>query len=156
MSEQLAPELPARLQEALNGEDLEQKVGPIYQLVTIDPDGAPRSCMLSAGEVLAPDNKRVRLALWPGTNTSANLFHGGRALICFIDADYVIYVKGTARKLDPRAPVIERFEIAVESVESDVHEGLPVVAGPAFMCPPENLEAMLSDWARKISALREP
>ena len=62
---------PDDLFGALDGRQLAGKVGPAYLLVTSDEDGTPRPCMLSAGEVLAVDARRVRFALWKGSRTCA-------------------------------------------------------------------------------------
>ena len=69
MSRLIGETIPAELAEALDGEELERKIGPAYLLVTSDDDGTPRPCMLSAGEVLAVDERRLRFALWTGSRT---------------------------------------------------------------------------------------
>src|SRR6187551_3092833 len=79
MSRLLGDTLPDDLVAALDGTGPAGKVGQAYLLVTSDEDGTPRPCMLSAGELLAVDGRRVRLALWSGSRTSANLARGGRA-----------------------------------------------------------------------------
>ena len=66
-------DLPADLVDLLAGERLEDGVGLVIQVLTADDDGWPRSCLLSAGEVLATGPRRLRLALWTGTHSTANL-----------------------------------------------------------------------------------
>ena len=63
MAKSLGDRLPQTVLRAFDGNDLEAKVGPAHLLVTVDPDGSPRPCMLSAGEVLAPDDRRLRVLL---------------------------------------------------------------------------------------------
>ncbi len=62
-------------------------------------------------------------------------------------------MRGTPRAL-PRVPEVqlERFEVAVEAVESDVHPGV-LVTGPVTFAP-ERPSEMAASWARQIQALR--
>jgi hypothetical protein len=74
-----------------------------------------------------------------------------------VDRDTVLYIKGDPRTLEStESAPIERFEINIRSVESDVHEGLPVVQGIRFTCEPSTRERMLREWSRTLDALREP
>ena len=69
MSKLIGDTIPSGLRQELDGEHLETKIGAAYLLVTADDDGTPRPCMLSAGEVLAVDDRRLRFALWKGSRT---------------------------------------------------------------------------------------
>jgi hypothetical protein len=155
MSKLIGDRLPASVREAFDGTALKDRVGPAYLVVTPDPDGTPRPCMLSAGEVLAVDDRTLRFALWPGSRTSENLARGVPTLFCYVVPGEVLYLRGQSRSLEP-APgsKLERFEIAVTAIESDMHRGMPVTAGlrfePAAMEPSELAEA----WERQIEALR--
>ena len=101
MSRLLGDTLPDDLVAALDGTGLAGKVGPAYLLVTSDEDGTPRPCMLSAGELLAVDGRRVGLALWRGSRTSANLARGGHALLCHVAPRTVVYVRGRRGRSTP-------------------------------------------------------
>ncbi len=155
MSKYLGDRLPAEFLGALDGRDLEHKYGETYVVLTADPDGAPRPCMLSAGELLALDDRTVRIALWPNGRTGANLRRGGQVVICYIAPNLVLYVRGRPRELAPaRDPEIERFEVAVDSVDSDAHQGLPVVHGIVFTSTSEVRRAMLEQWRKVLAAQR--
>ena len=155
MSTHLGDYLPADFIAALNGRDLERKYGEAYIVLTTDPDGTARPCMLSAGEMLAVDDRTIRIALWPNGRTGANLRRGGRAVICLVAPNLVLYVRGRSRELaSNREPEIERFEVSVESVDSDSHEGLPVLHGIAFTSTPEVRATMLGQWRMVLDALR--
>lgn len=147
--------LPREVLEAFDGRDLERKVGPAYLLVTADEDGTPRPCMLSAGEILAPDARRLRVALWAGTRTARNLARGSPALLCFVAPGTVFYVRGTPRALPPAAGSdLERFEIAVSSVESDLHPGMPVTHGIGFAVEGGEPADVARSWRAQIEVLR--
>ncbi len=156
MSKHLGDKLPRELIAALDGRDLERKYGATYVVMTGDPDGTPRPCMLSAGELLAVNDRTIRMALWPNGRTGANLRRGGRVVICFVAPELVFYVRGHPRELAPgHDPEIERFEVTVESVDSDAHEGLPVTHGIVFGSTPEVRRTMLEQWRKVLDALRE-
>jgi hypothetical protein len=155
MSRTVGDRLPHQILEAFDGRGLDSKIGPAYLLVTVDPDGRPRPCMLSAGEILALDERTLRLGLWPGTRTSSNLAAGSPVLLCFVAPGQVLYVKGTARALDPVGDrALARFEMSVESVESDLHEGMPVTAGITFTVEAGTPQEIAAIWRSQIESLR--
>lgn len=156
MSEFLSDRLPDVCTAAFNGRDLEQKFGDTYLLLTTDPDGTPRPCMLSAGEVLGLDDRTIRLALWTGTHTVANLARGVHAVICFVAARTVLYIKGVPRRLAARPEAgLEYFEIRVDRVDSDTHEGMPVAQGIRFTCEAEPVASVLKRWQEILNDLME-
>ena len=155
MAKLLGDRLPGTVLRAFDGHDLEAKVGPAHLLVTVDPDGTPRPCMLSAGELLAPDDRRLRVLLWAGTGTSRNLAAGGPVLLCYVEGSEIVYVKGDPRPL-PREGRrgFERFEIEVRAVETDRHAGLPVTGGITFGVDGGDTAAVARGWERQLAALR--
>ena len=140
---------------ALDGTGLAGSVGKAYLLVTSDDDGTPRPCMLSAGELLAVDRRLVRLALWPGSRTSANLARGGRALLCHVAPRTVVYVRGAVRSLDAGPdPELDCFELEVDAVESDEHAGMPVLTGITFSLEGADPAGVVATWERQLALLR--
>jgi hypothetical protein len=111
--------------------------------------------MLSAGEVLAVDERRLRLALWPGTRTAANLARGGSAVLCYVEPGTVLYVRGSVRPLEVEGP-LRCFELAVEAVESDAHAGMPVTSGIRFAVERGDPASVAEAWDRQLAPLREP
>lgn len=156
MAKSLGDRLPETVLRAFDGRDLEAKVGPAHLLVTVDPDGSPRPCMLSAGELLAADDRRLRVLLWAGTGTSRNLAGGGPVLLCYVEGAEIVYVKGEPRPL-PREEGrggFERFEIQVRAVETDRHAGLPVTGGITFGVDGGDRAKVARGWERQLAALR--
>jgi hypothetical protein len=155
MSKLIGDALPDDLAAALDGTELGRKVGPAYLLVTSDEDGTPRPCMLSAGETLALDGKRLRFALWRGSRTAENLTRGGSALFCHVAPRTVVYVRGAVRALDGGPELnLDCFELAVESVESDDHAGMPVTTGITFAVERDDPAVVVAAWERQLSGLR--
>lgn len=155
MSKLVGDRLPRAIVDAFDGRELDRKVGPAYLLVTPDSDGSPRPCMLSAGEILAVDDRTLRVALWPGSQTSQNLSRGIPVLFCYVVPGEALYVKGTSAPLGP-APGsrLERFEIQVDAVESDLHKGMPVTEGLRFEPVAMPVDEVVQSWERQIEALR--
>lgn len=154
MSKEIGDRLPAEIVEALDGDRLDQKIGPAHFLLTADEDGTPRPCMLSAGELLALDERRLRVALWPRTRTAANLARGGRAVLCYVVPGSVLYVRGTATRIDADGSPLECFELRVESVESDGHAGMPVTSGIEFGIERGEPARIVEAWRRQLAPLR--
>lgn len=156
MTKRVGDRLPGPVMEALDGEDLERKIGPAYLLVTVDRDGSPRPCMLSAGEVLAVDDRRLRVALWPRTNTARNLAAGGPTLFCYVAPETVLYVRGRPNSLGTsEATRLEQFEIEVDSVESDAHAGMPVTQAITFSVGSSDPADVAEAWRKQLEGLRE-
>jgi hypothetical protein len=155
MSKLIGDTLPDDLVRELDGADLAHKVGPAYLLLTSDEDGTPRPCMLSAGETLALDGKRLRFALWRGSRTGANLARGGRALFCHVAPRTVVYVRGPVRALDAGPDLnLDCFELGVDSVESDDHAGMPVTSGIEFAIERDDPAVVVEAWERQLAGLR--
>ena len=155
MAKSLGDRLPETVLRAFDGQDLEAKVGPAHLLVTVDPDGSPRPCMLSAGELLAAGDRRLRVLLWAGTGTARNLAGGGPVLFCYVEGAEVVYVKGDPRPLPAEGRGgFERFEIQVRTVETDRHAGLPVTGGITFGVDGGDRAKLARGWERQLAALR--
>ena len=155
MTKPIGDRMPHEVLEAFDGTELEHKIGPAFVLVTVDPEGTPRPCMLSAGEILAVDDRHLRLALWPGTRTSRNLAAGSPALLCFVAPGTTLYLRGTPRSLGRSdAPRVERFELEVDSVEADDHPGMPVSSPITFSVSSGDPSSVAESWRKQIAVLR--
>jgi hypothetical protein len=94
------------------------------------------------------------VALWRGSHTGANLARGGRALFCHVAPNTVVYVRGAARALEADPSLgLDCFELAVDSVESDEHAGMPVTSGITFAVERDPASAVEA-WERQLAALR--
>lgn len=155
MSRKRSDRIPPELLDEFDGDHLGEGIGRAFMLATTDVDGTPRPCMLSLGEILVPDERRIRVLLWAGTHTSANLDRGSRALLCYVGPGSVLYVKGSASRIGSRdEKPFARFEIAVDSVESDTHPGMPVVDTIRFAVAEQKRVSVLDTWREQIDRLR--
>jgi hypothetical protein len=74
-------ELPPAWAALFDGERLADKHADAAILATVDSEGWAHTCFLSAGEVLALDDKRIYIAVWPRSRTAGNLRTQRRAVL---------------------------------------------------------------------------
>ncbi len=101
--------LPLALITLFDGNRLEEKTAISAMLATIDLQGWSHASFLSAGEVLAHDDHRLGLLLWPTSTTAANVVRSGRATLftaaegAVWEARLAIEKAGAARDGEPQA-----------------------------------------------------
>lgn len=122
MSRSLGSELPSDLLDRLAGRDLESVGSKVIQLFTVDRHGWPHPALLSFFEVVAADRRRIRLATYNTSATSANMRRNGLATLVIIDARSAHYIKGQAVELAPVMRTADwnaAFELRIADVLSD-------------------------------------
>ena len=131
------------------------RVGLTILLLTTSDEGWPQVAMLGVGEVLAVDDRRLRLALWVGSGSTANLSRRRQATIMLVVGAETYYVRLLARRLadlalshGPRAC----FEAEVEEALVDVVAYATVTGGIGFRL--NEPEAVLPAWEETVAALR--
>ena len=141
------------VRELLDGRDPAGRVGFTILLLTTSGEGWPQVAMLSVGEVLAVDERRVRLALWAGSGSTGNLARGRATLMLVVGPD-TYYVRLRSRRLadlalssGPRAC----FEAEVEDVLVDVVGYATVTSGVTFRL--NEPEQVLPAWREAVAAL---
>jgi len=155
MAKLLGSRLPAAVLSVLAAEARRQPQGQCIILVTVDPDGNACPCVLSVGEMLAVDDRTLRVVLWPGSTTTGNLDRGHPVLFVFAAPPDVFYVRAAPTRL-PDAPnsSLARFEFAVSSVEVDGHDGMPVTHPMWFAAREDLRDEVLAMWANQVDALQ--
>jgi hypothetical protein len=154
MSKYVADALPEQVARALQLEG-ERTDGQCFPLVTVDQDGAPRPCLLSVGELLVVDDRRIRAVVWPDSRTTANLDRGGTVLLTCAVPPEVFHLRATPRRLPPAPECsLARFELEITSVEVDEHKGMPVTQPMWFATEPELEDKVRQMWREQHAALR--
>ena len=146
--------LPAGVVALFDGADLDVGVGLTVELVTVDAEGWPGIALLSVGEVLALDASTVRLALWPGSRTTANLTRAGQGLLAFVHegAAYSVRVE-TCRGADLTAPTTRAvFEGRIAAVRRDEVPYARLRTGIVFDLP--DRAAVVERWRATLDELR--
>jgi len=122
VSRLVGSELPPDLMARLSGRDLQPVASKVIQIVTIDEGGWPHAALLSYFEVVAADRRRVRLASYANSTTSANMRRSGKVTFVIIDHQLAYYVKAHAVEIAPAMQTMEwnaAFDCRVEQVLSD-------------------------------------
>ncbi len=155
MSRSLGNTLPAALIPLLDGRDLAGREGLTLLLLTVGPEGWPYVAMLSVGEVLATTDREIRLALWRGSTSTANLTRTGRATLMVVHDGAGYYIRLTARRLGdlsirqmPRA----FFHAAIEEVLEDAVTYAVITAGLTFRL--NEPEKVVPSWEDTVQAMR--
>ena len=135
-----------------DGEGLQDKVGVAAILGTADAEGWPHLAYLSAGEILVTD-ERLSLALWPTSQTCANLRRCGQAIL-HVGADGVVWearLKLTSRATagDERTAV---FDGEVEGLRRHAAPYADVICLVSFRL--HDAPATLKRWTEKQAELR--
>jgi hypothetical protein len=139
----------------LDGTDLAARVGFTVSLITMEQGGWPRVALLSVGEILAPDDRRLHLALWPGTTTTRELTRTGQATLSCIVAGvaYSVHARLT-RGDDLRAADMDHayFAGSVEESFRDTVGYARLTGGITFELP--DRAAVVARWQATIDAMR--
>jgi hypothetical protein len=155
MSRSLGSTLPSVLQRMLDGTDTATRVGFTLLLVTVESAGWPRIALLSVGEILAPDDSTLHLALWPGTTTTRELTRSGQAtLSCVVDgAAYSVHAH-FRRGEDLKVGSMDHayFVGRVDECLVDEVSYAKLTGGVEFELP--DIDAVLPRWQATIESLR--
>ncbi|WP_285783134.1 hypothetical protein [Microbispora sp. NBRC 16548] len=138
----------------LSDDARQQPRGQCLILTTVDADGQPRSCLLSAAELLVVDRQRLRAVVWPDSATAANMGRGSPVLLLIAAPPDVFHIRAEPRRL-PSAPAssLARFELLITAVEVDVHAGMPVISVMRFAARPQLSDHILRTWREQHAAL---
>ena len=161
MARELGNTLPDLLCELLSGRDLSARIGQAVLITTTDAEGWPHPALMSYGEMVAVDTRRLRLALYRTSRTSGNLRRHGKLTVCPIGPNVAHYIKAVAGALqDPMEGFahLARFEARVESVladqaREDLEPGTCITGG--ILCDPGRpTEEALQGWRAVVDGLR--
>ncbi len=156
MARSLGAQIPEEIQPLLSGEDLAAREGLTFLVLTTTPEGWPHLAMVSVGELLAHDERRLSLALWLNSTAATNLALTGRATLALVHHEAGYYLRCSARPgedLPPgRAGRLAVFHLTVEEAFDDVAPYAQITSGITYRLrsPSEVFPA----WEETISALR--
>lgn len=149
-----ATEIPSAILSFLDGNNLPSKPTTAIRLSTVNEEGWSHASLLSAGEVLALPNARIRFAISPRSSTTANLLRDGRLTIVVPFEKGVCEMRMRAQQIDKEIEGVPLtfFEAHVESIRHLVATYADVVSGETFSL--HEPQAVFERWDRQIAALR--
>ncbi|WP_322906349.1 pyridoxamine 5'-phosphate oxidase family protein [Paenibacillus campi] len=127
--------LPPVLCELWNGQNLEHKQHMAMPLITVSEDGYPHQAIVSVGEVLVMNAYTLRIALWTGTQTTANLLRDGRALLTVVigGSSYALRLRASVLSELPDAAYPRvRFTAQIEHVREDIAKYAELLTGVTY------------------------
>lgn len=146
--------VPEAVRRLFDGHDLAAKAGTAVLLVTVDPDGWPRSALLSVGEVLMTDDRGIRVTLHAASRTAASLTSSRLALLHLVHGGEVARIRirfERGRTILDGAQVL--FAGTVDSVDVDAVGYARIVAGITYELLDPN--PILERWAAQVEELRD-
>ena len=135
MSQLLGNELPAPLQQRLNGAEIASHEGMIIPIFTIDESGWPHPALLSYYEIVAQNSSTLDMALWKDSSTAKNLRRAGKVTLMISDQGVNYYLKGSVRELFyemPGAAPVSRFRVTLEQVIEDQEPNAEITTGLTY------------------------
>ncbi|MBI3976543.1 MAG: pyridoxamine 5'-phosphate oxidase family protein [Chloroflexi bacterium] len=149
------PALPDSIVEILDGTSLAAKEGETFLLMTAAETGWPHLALLSVGEIVATSARELRLALWPGTGTTANLTRTGKATLAFVHDGAAYTIRLATRGLGDVAvgkQTLVCFAAQVVDVVAHVADYADLTGGITFRL--KRPDAIVPRWERTIAGLR--
>lgn len=135
--------LDASLLDRLSGRDLARTEGQALVVISIDEAGWPHPALLSYHEVVARDDRNIRLATYQGTTLARAARRGAAATLAIYDADTAACIKGTVTELAgtmATTPYNAKINLHVTTVLSDdpdprYEAGVHLTGGITFRAP---------------------
>jgi hypothetical protein len=131
--EAASPALPSAVARYLDGADLLKKTQAL-RLSTIDAEGWPHAALLSAGDMVAMPNGRIRFALFKQSGTVANLARDGRLTLTLSLDGGMCELRMRAHRLNHSSPQVPLafFEAEIEAVRNHGAPYATVTEGVTF------------------------
>jgi predicted amino acid racemase len=146
--------IPAEISHLLDGSNLLEKTQAL-RLSTIGAGGWPHASLLSAGDMLAMPDGRIRFVIFAQSATAANLARDGRVTITLVLDGGICELRMKVRRLT-HASLGDRlvfFEASLEEVRMHKAPYADVASGMTFALHAP--EEVLPRWDRQIAAMRE-
>jgi hypothetical protein len=156
MPRSIGNQIPETIRPLFEGTDLEAHEGLTFLLLTASDQGWPYLAMLSVGEVLATDDRHLRIALWAHSTSTANLTRESKATLALVYDKAGYYLRITTRRGDdlklPASGTLAYFEATVEDVQEDVAPYAVLESGVTYKL--KKPEDVFPRWYEAIEALR--
>ncbi|ABC39260.1 hypothetical protein [Burkholderia thailandensis] len=140
-----------------DGDDLARKAGFTASLVVVDrgvEPPQPRTTLLSAGELYAPDSRSLRFSLWPQSRAARALAVHPDATLAFVADDAFHQARLHVDSSDSTDDGLARFTATLVDGEAQRVGYARLTAGIVFELAEADAPAVLARWARQIAQLR--
>jgi hypothetical protein len=145
------------LRSVLDDDDLGAHDGFTMLLATLREDGWSHLTMVSVGEVVVVDDMTLRVAVWPGSTSAANIAATGRVTVAAVIPPTSYLVRVRTRPLGmletELAGRVAAFEATVAAAAADEAPYAVLESGVRYRL--RDPESVLRRWAEVRRALRE-
>ena len=157
MARSVGNQIPDAIRPLFNGENLAAREGLTFLFLTTTADGWPHLALLSVGELLGVDGRRLRAALWPTSTATANLTRTGQVTIALVHDGVGYSLRCSARRgpdleLD-REGQLAFFELEVQDALEDAVGYATLTSGLTYRLNEPG--KVLPRWQATVQALRE-
>jgi Pyridoxamine 5'-phosphate oxidase len=150
MSKLVGSTLPGDLYRRLAGKNLQASNEKAILVCTTDPNGWPHPAILSYFEMVAKDERNIRLAAYRESSMTSNMRRNGKLTILILDERVAYYIKGTVEELAQEmecSPHNSKLNVRVEQVLADsaneeFEPGVYITSGVTYKRPAELHQAM--------------
>ncbi len=146
-------EWPDGIRTLFDGYHIETKTGFTALLMAVDGH-CVRTSMLSVGEVFAPDERSVLLALWPASRVAKAVEITGFVTMTFVfdQAYFQVQLEVKAR---PAAGPPNIYLATIQTGEWQRVDYARLKHGIEFEFAPEHEQATLARWRDQVASLRQ-
>ena len=133
--------LPPELERTLGGEAFRRRRRVVFPFLTTDPEGFPRSALLTAGEVRATSPTAMSVAVLAASRTSLNLIRRRQATLLYMQRHLAASIRlragrGRVSRHDPDRTIFPLSVFRVRIDQAAPGEGnVSLLAGPVFAGP---------------------
>ena len=130
--------LPPEVERSLGGEAFRRRRRIVLPFLTSDPEGYPRSALLTAGEVRALSASSVAVAVLAGSRTALNLIRRRQATLLYMQRNLAASIRlragrGRTSQKDPDRTLFPLAVFRVKLDKASSREGrVGLLAGPVF------------------------
>jgi hypothetical protein len=128
--------LPRDLELLLSGEAFRERSRLILPFLTLDPEGFPRSCLLTLSEIRARSRTALSVAVRTGSHTAANLIRRNNAALLYLARNRAVWIQARAGRghtcdPDPSRQIfpLSVFRVKVDRPNAD-EDTLSLMTGP--------------------------
>jgi hypothetical protein len=122
-------------------------------LMGVDAGGRVRTALLSAGELLAPDERTLCFALWPNSRTTESIAQSGRATLTFVAEQAFFQIQFDVRRVMLDGAPVACFVGTIEKGEMQRVSYARLTGGISFDLPDE--QAVHARWRTQMEWLKK-
>lgn len=156
MTRPLGKTLPEHLRAVFSGDNIEEREGLTFLVLTSTGDGWPHLAMFSVGEIVVVGPDTLYLAAWPQSTATQNLRRSEQVTLALVWQAAGYYIRCRARQGENlhvgRGGDLAFFELTVDEVLEDIAPYAVLTSGVTFEL--KDRSDVLPRWQETVTALK--